>query len=507
MTKQTLGWKPLAGSQSLAISCPVDEVLYHGTRGSSKSAAQIAKFLGYVGRGYGKHWRGAIFDRGYKNLDDMIAKSLEMIPKVFPDAVFLASKADLMWKFKDGEVLMFRHCKTTKDYRQYHGQEFPFLGFNELTSYPTSEVYDLLRSCNRCGFIPEVHAPGKNLPDIPLITFSTTNPHGAGHNWVKKKFISPARAGEVVRVKSRIFNPRTQQDEDITTTQVAIFGSYRENKYLDPKYVAGLNAIKDPNKRRAWLGGDWDVTSGGALDDLWNERVHILPRFAVPNAWRLTRSFDWGSSHPFSVCFWAIANGEEVRLPSGKIFCPESGSLILFDEIYGGEESLNVSTGQMEINYGSNKGLKLSAREVARRVVEKEQELAEDEWITESISPGPADNQINNVNESESGSIAKIMAKEGIEWTASDKSAGTRIAGLELIRSALENAVQGEGAGLYVMRNCQAFIETVPGIPRDEDKPDDVDTTSLDHIYDAVRYMLLDDKPVFASEVDIDQAM
>jgi hypothetical protein len=179
----------------------------------------------------------------------------------------------------------------------------------------------------------------------------------------------------------------------------------------------------------------------------------------------------------------------------------------MFDEIYGGEESLNVSTGQMEIDYGSNRGLKLSAREVARRVVEKEQQIKEEGWIVQTIAPGPADNQINNVNESESGSIAKIMAKEGIDWTASDKSAGTRVAGLELIRSALENAAQNEGAGLYVMRNCQAFIETVPCIPRDEDKPEDVDTTANDHAYDSTRYMLLDDKPVFASSVDIGQAM
>jgi hypothetical protein len=43
--------------------------------------------------------------------------------------------------------------------------------------------------------------------------------------------------------------------------------------------------------------------------------------------------------------------------------------------------------------------------------------------------------------------------------------------------------VQGEGAGLYVMDNCPAFIETVPMIPRDEDDPDDVDTNSIDHCF------------------------
>ena len=98
------------------------------------------------------------------------------------------------------------------------------------------------------------------------------------------------------------------------------------------------------------------------------------------------------------------------------------------------------------------------------------------------------------------------MENEGIIWTRADKSAGTRKMGLEMMRVALENASQGEGAGLYIMNNCHAFLETVPSIPRDEDNPDDVDTTSVDHVYDEARYMILDDKPLFAGSVDVDIA-
>ena len=48
-----------------------------------------------------------------------------------------------------------------------------------------------------------------------------------------------------------------------------IFGSYKENRYLSPEYVLELESIKDENKRRAWLEGDWDITSGGMFDDVW----------------------------------------------------------------------------------------------------------------------------------------------------------------------------------------------------------------------------------------------
>jgi hypothetical protein len=527
MSRREIAWKPLPGSQMLVLSCPCDEILYHGTRGPGKTIAQIASYLSKVGLGYGGSWKGIIFDRGYKNLGDIITKSKEIIPKIFPDANFLSSNDQLKWVFKTGEELLFRHIKRIDDYRDYHGHEYPWMGFNELTSYPTSELYDMMKSCNRSGFVPEIHSPLltgadkkelelctllgepipykikiKMLPNIPLVTFSTTNPHGSGHAWVKKRFIDCSPPGVPVRKKSVVYNPRTKQQEEVVTSQVAIFGSYKENKYLDVKYVAFLNAIRDPMKRRAWLGGDWTITSGGALDDLWNPSKHILPRFIIPSNWKITRSFDWGSTHPFSIGFWAIANGESVKFKNGKTFCPAKGSLIRIDEIYGCETTKDFSGKQVPA-FGTNKGLRLSAREVARRVKEKEESLLEDGWIQSKVVPGVADGQIFNVNESESNSIAQLMAEEGVTWYAADKSKGTRKNGLEMVRVALENALQGEGAGLFVMNHCQAFLETVPTIPRDEDEQDDVDTTAEDHVYDEVRYMILDDKPSFASSASI----
>jgi len=525
-TKNEIAWQPLPGSQTLAVACPCDEILYHGTRGPGKTECQLAYFVARCGIGYGRHWRGIMFDRGYKNLDDMISKAQNLIPKIFPKAKFLSSKSDLAWKFPDGETLLFRHMKTPQQYRQYHGHEYPFIGWNELTSYPTSELYDLMKSCNRSSFIPKEHSPKltpddlrvieecdileeeypakvkkRLLPDIPLVTFATTNPHGPGHGWVNKKFIQVSAPGVPLKSQTKVFNPRTKAEEMVETTQVAIFGSYKENRFLDPKYVAFLNNIKDPNKRRAWLGGDWNITSGGAIDDVWKPAHHVLPRFKVPSNWRVTRSFDWGSTHPFSVGYWAISNGEEVNI-DGKARCFAPGSLIRIGEIYGCEFTQKPD-GRIVPNFGSNKGQRLSAREVARRINEYEEELSTGGWIQSSVEPGPADGQIFNVNEAESGSIAQLMEAEGVRWYAADKSKGTRKNGLELLRSCLENAVQGEGKGLYVMSHCQAFLETVPTLPRDEDDQDDVDTTAEDHVYDEVRYMVLDDKPAFTGDVDL----
>src|SRR5690606_26934875 len=151
----------------------------------------------------------------------------------------------------------------------------------------------------------------------PLEVFATTNPYGVGHMWVKRMFIDPAEPGVPVVTEISVFNPRTQTREIIRKYQVRIFGSYKENLFLPPESIAELESITDENKREAWLHGNWDIVAGGALDDVWKKDVHVVPRFKVPPNWKIKRSFDWGSSHPFSVGWWAESNGEEVRMPDG----------------------------------------------------------------------------------------------------------------------------------------------------------------------------------------------
>lgn len=477
-------WVPLPGSQTLALCCPCHEILYHGTRGPGKTDAQLMAFRKNVGKGYGRFWRGVIFDREYKNLDDLVAKSKKWFPQFGDGAMFKESPKDYKWVWPTGEELLFRVGYRERDYDQYHGHEYPFIGFNELTKQPSRKFYDAIKSCNRSSFLPLEHSPdpANPLPEIPLVVFSTTNPHGAGHNWVKALFIDLAEPGKIIRTVSEVFNPRTKQKEEVTRTRCHLFGSYKENRYLAPEYIATLDAETDPNKRKAWLEGDWDIVAGGALDDVWDKAIHVLPRFKVPSNWRIDRSMDWGSSHPFSVGWWCEANGEEVTIETlngPRKFCPPKGSLIRIFEWYGTKQ------------IGSNEGLKLGARKIAEGIKEREAILLKQSWITDTPRPGPADNQINNKNEDETDTIAKIMADNGVRWLASDKGKGSRINGLELVRERFKAAKTGEGPGIWIMENCRASISTLPVLPRNPDIPDDVDTEAEDHTYDEVRYRVL----------------
>lgn len=491
-------WKPLDGSQALAISCPAHVILYEGTRGPGKTDAQLMAFRKNVGIGYGRFWRGVIFDREYKNLDDLVAKSLRWFPAFNDGARFLSSNSDYKWVWPTGEELLFRQVKRDADYWNYHGQEFPFIGWNEIAKYPMPTLFDAMLSCNRSSWRSSDHpiiTPGdpeiRYLPEIPLVVFATTNPYGPGHNWVKKRFISAAEPGELVRKVVNVFNPRTQMRQDITKYQVRIFGSYKENIYLSPEYIAELESIRDPNKRKAWLWGDWDIVAGGAFDDVWRSDVHVMPRFKIPHSWYVDRSFDWGSSHPFSVGWWAEANGEEATLADGTTFCPPPGTLIRLHEWYGANPD------------GTNEGLKMSARKIAEGILEREQHLLAQGWIVKRPAPGPADNQIRNVTERDTDTIEKKMSDAGVEWTESDKAPGSRVNGLQLARDRFEASIDGIGPGLYCFAHCRASIDQLPTLPRSEKNFDDVDTEAEDHAWDEWRYRVLASDGRIATEIPV----
>ena len=470
-------WKPLPGMQELALSCPANELLLEGTRGPGKSEIQLAIFRKWVGQGFGSHWRGIIFDRAYKNLDDLVIKSKRFFGSLGDGAEWKASNKEYKWVWPTGEELLFRQLRTKDDYQNFHGQEYPYIGWNELTKYPDDSLYEDMLSCNRSSFIP---LPGSGVPNIPLRVVSTTNPLGVGHNWVKSRFIDRAAPGELQTIWKEVFNPKTQKREPIKRTLCRLFCSYKENIYLTPEYMVVLESIKDENKRRAWLYGDWDITSGGALDDVWSS-ANVVPRFKIPSTWRVDRSFDWGSSHPFSVGWWAEANGEEIVLPSGSRWAPAKGSLFRIYELYGAED----------LEGGANRGLRAPPVRVAEEIVVIEKRLKELGWINSFVQPGPADNQISEVRDVNTPTIADEFRKLGIIWGRSDKSKGSRKIGLELTRQMVDNAKTGERPGLYVMQNCKAALKLLPTVPRDEDDPDDVDTNSPDHIYDETRYRVL----------------
>jgi len=498
MVNYQIAFEPQAGGQSLALSCPANEILFEGTRGSMKTATQLMKFRSKVGLGYGAFWKGVIFDLEFKNLGDIISQSKKLFRRFNDGARFLSSNSDLKWVWPTGEELLFRYEQKTDGYWNYHGSEFPFIGHNELTKRSDPEFYESMFSCLRTSFLPADYPKpdGSLLPAIPLMCFSTTNPFGVGHNWVKKRFIDPKPRGTIQREHIKTINPQNDKEETITLTRVAIHGSWKENKFIDPVYIAYLLSIKDPNKKKAWVNGDWSVVAGGRFGHLWNERVHVVKPFVIPSTWRVDRSHDWGESKPFSNLWFAESNGEECEINGVKKSFPR-GTVFCIGEFYGCEKEQD------------NKGLKMSATNVAKVVAQIDKSITTGSSVdfndgqinitpniyAGKVQQGPADGAIFNKDD-EKNSIALKMEAQGVFWGVADKSPGSRLNGAAVLCEMLEAGLEAletesgmpERPALYFFENVRGIISRFPILERDSKNPDDVDTTQEDHDYDAVRY-------------------
>lgn len=473
-------WAPQPGSQTAFLSCPVFECLYEGTRGPGKTDALLMDFCQHVGpdrrtkaqrirgvrqtSGWGAEWRGILFRQTYPQLTDVINKSKKWFPRLFPGCQYNEQKAT--WTFPDGESLRFAHIQRREDYNNFHGHAYPWMGFEELTTWYDDSCYKVMFSCCRSP-----------VRGIPRKVRATTNPYGPGHNWVKARFDLPINHGKIV---GPIIKTPGSPD------RVAIHGYLDENKILltaDPEYKDRIvAAARNEAELRAWVHGDWNITAGGMFDDVWDPSVHVLPEFEVPSSWRINRSFDWGSSKPFSVGWWAISDGTDLVFPDGRVLATVRGDLFRIKEWYGW-------TGT------PNEGLRSLAVEIAQGIVERELR-----WkLHGRISPGPADTSIFNV---ENGvSIAADMRRPvrvngtqypGIIWAEADKRPGSRKTGWEMMRKMLKQSFGAprEYPGLFVVDSCKQFIRTVPVIPRDEKDLDDVDTDVEDHIADETRYQV-----------------
>jgi len=356
------------------------------------------------------------------------------------------------------------HCQHEKNVYNYQGAEIHVLIIDELTQWLYS-MYVFLRSRLRLGGL---NVPQKYKHVFPRI-YLGANPGGVGHSWTKMTFIDYAKP----------FEMRKTAKEDGGLLRQYIPALLEDNPTLtenDPEYENRLEGLGSENLVKAMRYGIWDIVAGGAIDDLWRPQKHIIEPFDIPSTWKKDRGFDWGSSKPFAVCWFAESDGSEVKFKDGTTKTFSKGTVFLIAEYYGW-------------NGKPNEGCKMLAVEIARKILEIEKNLP-----YKNIKPGPAD---SSIYDAENGvCIADDMARVGVKWTKADKSPGSRKTGLERFRKYFKASLKHpmEEPGLFIFDTCRHFIRTVPVLPRDEKNSDDVNSDTEDHIYDVCRYKLMQKK-------------
>lgn len=283
-----------------------------------------------------------------------------------------------------------------------------------------------------------------------------------GHTWVKMAFVDMAPPMTLVK----------QEKKEGGMLRQYIPAKLADNPTLvenDPDYIDRLEGLGNPALVRAMRDGDWDIVAGGMFEDIWSVAKHVLKPFTIPVSWRIDRGFDWGSSKPFAVVWFAESDGTAATMADGTQRNFPRGTLFIISEWYGW-------------NGKPNEGCRMLATEIARGI------RKHDQAMQRTIHPGPADNSIYDVEDGKCMADDMARAPAYVRWTRSDKSPGSRRNGWEMIRKLLKQALGNELPGLYVFDTCRHTIRTLPALPRKESNQDDVDSESEDHIGDVIRY-------------------
>jgi len=428
-------FEPNPGPQTDFLASTEQEVLYGGSAGGGKSYAMVADPVRYLNN---PNARMLLVRRSTEELRELISVSKQLYPKAIPGIKFM--ERDKTWVAPSGATLWMSYLDRDDDVMRYQGQAFNWIGFDELTQWPTPYPWNYMRSRLRT-----TKASG-----LPLYMRATSNPGGPGHQWVKKTFIDPdtpnksfwatdSDTGEVISWPKG----HTKEGEPLFKRRF-IPANLFDNPYLadDGMYEANLLSLPE-HQRRQLLEGDWDINEGAAFPE-FNRKIHVVEPFDIPNNWPKFRACDYGYGSYTGVVWIAVAPDEQ---------------LIVYREMY-------VS--------------KVLATDLADMILETESE--------EKIRYGVLDSSLWHKRGDTGPSLAEQMIVRGCRWRPADRSKGSRVSGKNEIHRRLQVDEFTEEPRMIIFDSCKNLISQLPAIPLDKNNPEDVDTKSEDHLYDALRY-------------------
>lgn len=307
-------WRAHEGPQTRFLAAQEFELLYGGAAGGGKSEGLLILAVEqYTKRGY----RALLLREAYTELGELIDRSKD----IYEPLGGTYNAQEHKWTFSHHDALgayetyvHFGYFEKWKDRRRYRGWQFSFIGWDELGECPEERFWLFLMSRCRSGG-----------PGIQPMMRGTANPGGAGHGWLKRRFIIPCGADGAVVVREPFTYTRQGPTGPVKVT-VVLSRRFIPSRVTDnptvmennPLYVAQLYNLPETMRRQMLL-GDWNAGEGLAFEEV-SAASHLVKPFVVPPHWPVFGSFDWGYTHPWAWGFWTVN---------------EDGRLYLVDTVHG----------------------------------------------------------------------------------------------------------------------------------------------------------------------------
>jgi phage terminase large subunit len=263
--------------------------------------------------------------------------------------------------------------------------------------------------------------------------YSTTNPGGIGHAWYKAKFIVP-------------FQEKRETETRFVPARVS------DNAYNNPEYRKVLESLSGW-QRRAWLEGDWDLAAGQFFTTFRRD-IHIVEDFDESRAREWFMAMDYGFAH-YTVFLLGCTDGD--------------GNLFVVDE----------HAERLWLPQRHAAAVKAMLGRHGIRLDDLQRFVAGSDVFS---------------RQSDGTTIAGQYAREGIYLRAANMD---RINGWAEVLQRLGDSDAGVAPRLFIHRRCGRLAETLPGLQRDPNRPEDVlkvdadeDGVGGDDAADCLRYLV-----------------
>ncbi len=268
--------KPQEGFQEQFLSSTADIVIGGSGAGVGKTWALLVESIRHIN----KQGFNAVFFRRETPQITNPGGLLDESRKVYP--LLGATKANLDWRFQNGNRIVFRHLQYEDDKLNWQGTQICYIAFDELTHFSKGQFFYLLsRNRSTCGIKPYIRATCNPDPDswvadfiewyidrdtgfpikerIGKLRYFTVNEDNViwGNNY------DEVYQANKTNIDSIIYASDGQTCvNDLIKSFTFITGSIYQNKALmksNPQYLASLLAL-DKESQLQLLYGNWKKT-------------------------------------------------------------------------------------------------------------------------------------------------------------------------------------------------------------------------------------------------------
>ena len=406
------------------------------------------------------------------------------------------NSANKEFTWPNGARLAWGYLDQDSDVDNYAGHNYTWIAIEEANQIGSWEaVFALFATLRGTAISDFAHrAAGQDFRFL-----MTCNPGGPGSIWLKDTFVRPNPKGKQILWLQEPYEGRME-----TISACFIPAKVTDNKLLlknNPQYLAQLLMLTraNPALRKAWIEGDWDALSGQYFDNWysWLNNGGKIKPFRIPEHWPRYISGDWGSKHPFSFHWFAVA--QETRRHRGRVI--PRNALVCYREFYGISRG---SAGRIMPNVGVKMTANAVGQEIARRSAMGDRYSTPDPRIVDAVLD-PQCFARHDPKYAIAGSIYEGIREYAREAhvpgprmppfrPAQNTRTGTDVerGGWDEVRHRMDGIDYGgeQRPMVYITENCEHLLRCMPMLQHDPKNNEDVlkETGVEDHAPDEFRY-------------------